>query len=302
MQGEYPLKLRVSPEEAAQKIQERITAGKSLRDISFEKHDALVDALKKLNNWCKENRNLLLELFRTSSEADEYTVLYEKYSMTSSTSTPAPSLGPASNASHEFTRTSNIFREVISEHIEKLTNIYDGIMLHCEPSDLSQRKVENNKMTDNSTNTLGHDVFIVHGHDEAAKHAVARFVKRFDIEPIILDEQPNRGQTIIDKFEGSADEASFAIVLLTPDDVGAQKDKADELKPRARQNVILELGYFLRGLGRKRVCVLHKEGVELPSDIHGILYVPMDPSNGWQLKVAQEMKHAGLTVDLNDLA
>ena len=183
-----------------------------------------------------------------------------------------------------------------------LTDICNGLMIYYEPSDLPQRDIVNNEISDNPANSGGSEVFIVHGHDEAAKHAVARFVKRFDIDPIILDEQPNRGQTIIDKFEGSADEAGFAIVLLTPDDVGAPKDKADELKPRARQNVILELGYFLRGLGRKHVCVLHKEGVELPSDIHGILYVPMDTSNGWQLKVAQEMKQAGLPVDLNKLA
>ena len=152
---------------------------------------------------------------------------------------------------------------------------------------------------DRPPHTMGNDVFIVHGHDEAAKHAVARFVEGLGLNAIILDERVSRGQTIIEKLEQEASNADFAIVLLTPDDMGAPKDKLDkldELKPRARQNVVLELGYFLRGLGRERVCVLHKEEVELPSDIHGIVYVPMDGYDGWQNKLRQEFEHAGLPV------
>ena len=168
-----------------------------------------------------------------------------------------------------------------------LEQIRNQLPLRNEESNMLQR-------------TFGDEVFIVHGHDEAAKHAVARFVEKFDIEPIILDEQANKGQTIIDKFEEHAGEAGFAIVLLTPDDVGRSKDETND-KYRARQNVILELGYFLCGLGRERVCVLYKEGVELPSDIHGILYVLMGDSDGWQLKLGQEMQAAGLPVDLNKL-
>ena len=141
----------------------------------------------------------------------------------------------------------------------------------------------------------------MHGHDDEAKETVARFVENFGIEATILHEQANRGQTIPEKFEEHASEAGFAIILLTPDDVGASQDEANNLKPRARQNVVLELGYFWRGLGRERMCVLYKEGVELPSDIHGILYVPMDSSNGWQLQLAKEMKQAGLPIDLNKL-
>ena len=102
---------------------------------------------------------------------------------------------------------------------------------------------------DTPPRTMGNDVFIVHGHDEAAKHAVARFVEKLGLNAIILDEQVSKGQTIIEKLEQKASNAGFAIVLLTPDDMGAPKDKLDELKPRARQNVVLELGYFLRGLG-----------------------------------------------------
>ena len=144
-------------------------------------------------------------------------------------------------------------------------------------------------------------VFTVHGHDEAAKHAVARFIERLDLEAIILDEQPSEGLTIIEKFEKYAGSADFAIVLITPDDVGAPIEKRNDLKLRARQNVIFELGYFFHALGRRGVCALYKEGVELPSDIYGVVYVLMDEFDGWQLTLAREMRQAGLSFDANKL-
>ena len=144
-------------------------------------------------------------------------------------------------------------------------------------------------------------VFTVHGHDEAAKHAVARFIERLDLETIILDEQPSEGLTIIEKFEKHAGSADFAIVLITPDDVGASIEKKSDLKLRARQNVIFELGYFFHALGRKGVCALYKEGVELPSDIYGVVYILMDEFDAWQLTLAREMRQAGLSFDANKL-
>jgi len=140
---------------------------------------------------------------------------------------------------------------------------------------------------------LGNDVFIVHGHDVEAKESVARFIKTLDLKPIILHEMANRGRTIIEKFEDYSN-VGFAVVLLTPDDLGTTKDKRSELKARARQNVIFELGYFIGKLDRKRVCVLHKENVEIPSDYKGILYVEMDQSGGWKQKLAIEMKEVGI--------
>ena len=160
---------------------------------------------------------------------------------------------------------------------------------------------QRNELSDMPQLTLGDEVFIVHGHDNEAKETVARFVENLGIEATILHEQTNRGKTIPEKFEEHASKAGFAIILLTPDDVGKSKDKTDEFKPRARQNVVLELGYFWAMLGRDRMCVLYKEGVELPSDIHGVLYVPMNNPDEWQLKLAKEMKQVGLPIDLNKL-
>lgn len=141
-------------------------------------------------------------------------------------------------------------------------------------------------------------VFLVHGHDEEGKLAVARFLEQLRLEPVILSERPNEGRTIIEKFEHHAD-VSYAIVLFTSDDVGYAKVDPGTQRPRARQNVVLELGYFIGRLTRACVCALYKDAVELPSDLHGVLYVQMDAGDGWKLKLAKEMKAAGLEVDMN---
>jgi hypothetical protein len=135
-------------------------------------------------------------------------------------------------------------------------------------------------------------VFVVHGHDVGAKESVARFLEKLGLAPIILHEQPNVGRTVIEKFEAFAT-VGFAVVLLTPDD-------ACGTLHRARQNVILELGYFMGKLGRNRVCALHRAGVELPSDIQGILYVSLD-DGGWRTRLAQELIQATYAIDLEAL-
>ena len=142
------------------------------------------------------------------------------------------------------------------------------------------------------------NVFISHGHDKEVITTVAKFVETLGLKVTVLDEQLKKGQTIIDKFEEHADEAGFAIVLLTPDDVGSSK-ATGKRKSRARQNIIFELGYLLGGLGGERVCALYKEGVELPSSIRDVAYVPMDRAEDWKLKLSQGMRKAGLPVDMN---
>jgi predicted nucleotide-binding protein len=145
------------------------------------------------------------------------------------------------------------------------------------------------------------DIFMVHGHDGEAKHEVARFIEHLGLHPIILHEKPDKGRTVIEKVEHHSD-VGFAIVLLTPDDVGHPKDKPDEPKPRARQNVVLELGYFIGKLGRARVCALLKSDIEIPTDFAGVLYKPMDATGNWRLELAREIKAAGIDVDLNKLS
>lgn len=120
------------------------------------------------------------------------------------------------------------------------------------------------------------DVFIVHGHDDAAKNELSSFLFRLGLKPIILHEQPNNGKAVIEKFEQYASKVGYAFVLLTPDDIGGKDRKS--LGERARQNVILELGYFMAKLGRDKVCGLYKGNVELPSDVLGVLYLKYENS------------------------
>lgn len=146
---------------------------------------------------------------------------------------------------------------------------------------------------------IGNTVFLVHGHDEAIIHETARLLERLDLKVFILREQPNSGRTIIEKFVDYSD-VGFAVVLLTGDDRGAVKSLGfDEQKLRARQNVILELGYFLGKLGRQRVCALYQEGIEIPSDYNGILFLSLDRAGAWRLSLARELKAAGLDIDMN---
>ena len=146
------------------------------------------------------------------------------------------------------------------------------------------------------TNTK--EVFVIHGRDNEAKETVARFLTRLDLTPVILHEKPNQGRTIIEKFEQHA-QVGFAVALLTPDDVGALQDSSTNLKPRARQNVVFELGYFLGRLGRERVCALTKGNVEIPSDYDGVAYISLDDFGGWKMKLIEELKNVGFDVDAN---
>jgi len=142
-------------------------------------------------------------------------------------------------------------------------------------------------------------VFLVHGHDEGSKHAVARFLDQIGVVPVILQEQINRGMTVIEKFEDFASRAGFAVVLMTPDDVGYPQAKEEEKKMRPRQNVVLELGYFAAKLGRSKTLVLTKGDVEMPSDVFGLIYESMDKNDGWKMRLARELKAAGFAIDMN---
>lgn len=134
-------------------------------------------------------------------------------------------------------------------------------------------------------------IFIVHGHDEEMKQAVARIITKLGLEPVILHEQPNRGRTIIEKFSDYSN-VSFAVILLSPDDIAYPKGNAKQKRSRARQNVILELGYFVGKLGRENVFVLHREAkdFEIPSDYSGILFTLYSPTSRWEFDLVRELK------------
>lgn len=139
------------------------------------------------------------------------------------------------------------------------------------------------------------DIFVVHGRDVPAKTELARLIERAGLNAVILHEQANAGRTIIEKFEDHGGSAGFAVVLLTPDDVGGSD--GTNLQPRARQNVIGEMFWFAGKLGRQRVCALKKGTIEMPSDFAGVGYTDMDDRGAWKTELLKELSAAGYTVD-----
>lgn len=226
-----------------------------------------------------------------------------------------------------FLKSSNIARIIVkqSEHTTneysefENNNSHPNVIMYISPEDTvsidthmtditkqvfndAKEKIDAGKTQVKSVKTkevAKHDktkVFIVHGHDETAKLDTARFVEKLGFESIIIHEQVNSGKTIIEKIEEYSN-VDFGIVLYTPCDVGSKN--GEELQARARQNVIFEHGYLIARLGRRNVCALVKGKIEIPNDISGVVYVPMDDHKAWKIAVAKELRNSGYVVDMN---
>jgi predicted nucleotide-binding protein len=143
-------------------------------------------------------------------------------------------------------------------------------------------------------------VFVVYGHDASAKDALEAMLRRWGLTPLILDQEAASGLTLIEKLGKRVADVSYAAVLMTGDDLARVKGEADApLVPRARQNVVLELGIFLGRLGRAHVAILYERGVELPSDIHGVEYLPFEKRiEEKKLELAKALANAGFDIDL----
>jgi predicted nucleotide-binding protein len=265
-------RLVVPLKDAEAKLRSRIEKGRELAAKPIRSTSELDSVRDEYANWLRYNRELLLRIFSNPSVADEHIV----------------SLGGLA-PDRSFYEEIEDLRRSIDGRVRDLESIFERLDLLPQPDGaeaLSTATVPASK------------VFVVHGHDESARESVARYIERLGLEAVILHEQPNAGRTIIEKFESHAD-VRYAVVLLTPDDVGAAKSKPKPLNLRARQNVIFEMGYFYAKLGRHHVCALYSEGVELPSDVQGIVYVPLDSAEAWHLRLARELRGAGLAIDIN---
>lgn len=143
---------------------------------------------------------------------------------------------------------------------------------------LLQEKIDhilssNDTFISNANKQTNKKIFIVHGHDYTALEQLELLLRKVDLEPYILQKAGEISKTIIEALESKIIEESICgIVLLTPDDVGKNHNE-EILKPRARQNVILEMGILIGALGREKTIILKKENVEIPSDLNGILYI-----------------------------
>lgn len=145
-------------------------------------------------------------------------------------------------------------------------------------------------------------IFVVYGHDDIARTQLEALLRRWDLDPIILDQQASGGQTIIEKLEEYSSEVGYAIVLATPDE-GKSKNE-ESLKARVRQNVVLELGMFLAKLGREKVAILLKESIdfEKPSDIQGLIYIPFSNKvDEVSISLIRELSRQGYNIDASKI-
>lgn len=142
----------------------------------------------------------------------------------------------------------------------------------------------------------GNTVFIIHGHDNELKTEIQLLLTRAGVNNLVLHEQPDKGRTIIDKLVEESNNSNYAIALLSPD------DRLEDGSNRARQNVILEIGYFIGKLGKERVRILRKGDIEIPSDLQGILYENYDVPGAWKIKICKELIAVGIYVDMESVA
>lgn len=254
-------------------------------DYLFEKENRTLPTLKEQAN------NLLRWLVENYPNGDDVNV------------------GPSTHSAIIGSSSENGFREVV-KYLEKKEFInaidcsshdsYGDAIINVTVSgheyteklhQADQPRVETRIMDDKK-------IFVVHGHDNSLLTEVNLFLRKLNLEPVILHEQASRGRTIIEKIERHSN-VKFAIVLLTGDDVGKKNDPDETLKPRARQNVILELGYFMGKLGRENIALLCCESIEMPSDYQGVVYTEYVHRNNWQSGLIKELREAGFDVDAN---
>jgi predicted nucleotide-binding protein len=269
--------LLVSHSQLGEEIEQQLQRGRELLEPQIQSWDELVQLNRDFDTWDDYSEQLLRSRLSPGQVADEYR-------------RPARGLGSSVNP----TRAERVLRQSFDGQLRKLDSI--GRTLELYESSAEKAKVAASA----ADSPLGTKVLIVHGHDGSTKLEVAEFIQRITGErPVILHEQPSYGsRTIIEKFEANAAEAGFAVILLTADDIGGVKGSTD-LKHRARQNVVLEFGYFMGKLGRGRVVALYEKDVELPSDVLGVLYMPL--SGNWKVDLAKELHAAEIYVDLGKL-
>ena len=183
-----------------------------------------------------------------------------------------------------------------------LVNCWDKGTVNCQGKNVEQ--VNAILTAETKTPVQNRKVFVVYGHDTNARTQLEAMLRRWDLEPLILDQLISSGQTIIEKLEEYTQQANFGIVLATPDDIGYPKNDETKKQYRVRQNVVLELGMLLSRIGREKVAILlsQAEIMEKPSDIDGLIYIPFkDNVEETKLSLAKEMKNNGYSLDIAKL-
>jgi predicted nucleotide-binding protein len=294
--GTHPLRADTSQDLAKKEIADKIAEGARLRQdarrVADKFHDpqlgrtareimansSVDEWVDKKSRWVGLTVNALRDIFAISEPAETFNNV--------STSHAAQS---------KLDRQQTLAGEMVAidaglDHLRRLGEQFESV---TRDSDAKQ---------DVAMPAQKPSVFVVHGRDETIKHQVARALEMTGQHPVvILDEVPDRGRTIIEKFEEEASAAAYAVILVTGDDVGRlRKDSVEQ--PRARQNVLFELGWFAGRLGRKYLTLLCEEGVELPSDYRGVAYIVIDEHGKWKHRLIRDLHDAGLAFDSNKLS
>jgi predicted nucleotide-binding protein len=271
--------LRVSREEARTKLEERIAKGRELLARPILQQTQLQQLRQDYRVWDDFNAEYLGRSFTTDDLQQEYC------RFVGCIFPMRPSLEEQIDAQHGD----------ISLKATRLLSIIERLELIRE--DVAPASTSTQAVSPRPTSTR---VFLVHGRDAGVLGSVEAFLRKLGLAITVLKDEPNKGQTIIEKVESNA-EVGFAVVLLTGDDEGHQRQVKDALLPRARQNVIFELGYFIGLLGRSRVCALYENGIELPSDYSGVTFISWSQDESWKFLLLRELKAAGLPANANDV-
>lgn len=281
-------KLRISAATLADRIGEAISVQAAFEEQPPASDENLSKLRSALADWDARNALLLEQAFtrvgfgQSSPRTDYVSAMGLKI--------PFPGMAPDKEDIADLIADSRTKADRLRRLLTNLDlyEIEDGVM-GTETSNESNSRTKQN-------------VFIVHGHDVDAANQVNLLIRQTsDLDVTILGDQSSRGQTVIEKLEVHlGDRSSFAVVLMTADDLGrAQNEVGDH--PRARQNVIFELGYALAALGRSNVAALYQPGVEMPSDFAGVVYIAFDENGLWKHNLLKELRDAGLPVDANRL-
>ncbi len=257
--------------EVQKKIAERIERGQALINEPIQGTADLDRLQHDRDRWHSYNLDMLASWFDGTGPLNEYNV-----------GTGALIFSPETY----FQQIESLHRNIESSN-NRLRSILEKLELYEEASSTTPRAAPEPHAP------TGRDVFIVHGH-AGREYEVSHVVLEMGLKSVILKEEINRGSpTLIEKLEREANRSGYAIVIFTADDFGRSVKEADD-KPRARQNVVLELGFFIAKLGRDRVTILHDPSVEVPSDFGGVTYYPLDDAGAWKGRIESELRAAGL--------
>ena len=281
-----PLALTISRDEATSRIEDRIVKGTELKSALVNTQESYESSKKEYRLWDDYNEEMLKRIVTTDEISEEY--------------------------SHWISVPVNVMRTPsLGEQIKNLHNRIDGkvdrlksILGRLELIPVAGEEAQPRSATRVEPQTPSKKVFLVHGHDEVAKTNLEIFLSEIGLEPVVLHRQADEGLTVIEKLEKHSD-VGYAFILLTPDEVAYLA--ADEEKPdngrtkelRARPNVIFEFGYFVGRLGRSRTCCLYTGGVELPSDVSGMIYKKFNSSiEEVAYSIIKDLKAAGYELNV----